>query len=182
MSKIIQNCIILYLLLLFAGCGTLTSAHLTYKNLENRTSYVYNTERMVVLEAINKLDGEFLTESIYLYVLADGKIGIVMRPHYSNNYWNGVREEDVEYPEAGKIGQIQGEFEIKITESGGRTAVEVSVVKLVQEIGRENVIFPDFKTVGVYKKVPSDTYCEYLFLHKLGELLGEKNMPEVKSR
>lgn len=177
----IKSLIMLYCLMLLTGCGTMAAFHCKYRNLNNPTSYSFHSEEGRVLKVIKGMDGYRLTSEANVYALQEWGIGIMILPHYSSDYWNGVHEEDVEYPEAGKIGQIQGKYEIKVTKNGDQTLVTVDAAKLFQQTGRKNVIFPDFKTVGVFKKVPSDTYYEYLFLHKLGELLGETGMPEIKS-
>ena len=182
---------LMYATLLFgmSGCQIIGSPHQTYKNLNNPTNYVFDADQIKVNAVVekltsgdDKLDGIFLIPHVMrLYKASDCQIRIVVYPCYSSSYWVGPEETDVEWPEAGRIGQIEADFVVNVMPKGQQTLVAVEVKDFVQETGRTYGIFPHFHKTGIRKNVKSDTYFEYVFLRKLGEQLGETNMPALKS-
>jgi hypothetical protein len=158
-----------------------------YENLHNPTEYLFSASKERVMEILRDRDrrltpppeplhGAFDTSGDAYYHFSFDEV-------YTNRYWTARREtkHEVEPPEAGRIGIIDGDFNVRMIPKGeDQTLVTVTVVHFRQQVGRHYAIFPHFHKTGTRADVKSDTYYEYLFLLKLGELLGEKNMPPLK--
>ena len=112
-----------------------------------------------------------------------GGTEISVGPVYAVNYWTGKQETEKEAypPEAGKIGEIEATFIVKISPQGTQTLVTIELERFVQQVGRHYTLANHFHKTATLENVKSDTYFEYVFLKKLGELLGEPNMPEIKA-
>jgi hypothetical protein len=188
MNKVIQSVIYTAIIFGISGCQILGGSHQVYINLGNPTQYLFNADQVKVNTAIAKLttgsgaiNGTFLIPHVMrLYKTFDNQIRIVVYPCYSSSYWSGPQETDVEWPEAGRIGQIEADFIVTIVPQGQQTLVTVEVKEFVQQIGRKYALFPDFHKTGIRENVKSDTYFEYTYLRRLGEELGETNMPVLK--
>lgn len=172
--------IALVFLSLIVGCGTFNSKCFVHKNLNNPTSYVYSKHIQEVRKAVDDMLFRQLDDSGKVTSWADGSLHVFVQDLYSKDYWTCEPDAGTDFPASGKIGQVTGHFGITIEPLGEKTRVRVDVEELRQQIGRRTVIFPDYKTIPVEKSVPSDTYYEYLFLHKLGEKLGETDMPGLR--
>lgn len=164
--------------------GASSSQH--YENLRNPTEYIFSASSAKILEILRKVHGSeswgplagafFEEENVY-------KMNVFN--FYTTRYWTGRQETDEEaHPsEAGRIGTIQADFEVHLVfKSASQTLVSVTVKNFEQQVGRRYRIFPHFHKGPVFEDVKSDTYFEYLFLLRLGELLGEKNMPPIKGK
>lgn len=155
-----------------------------FENLHNPTEYIFAASKAKVLETLRDakrqltpppapLEGSFRAGASSEAVYHFGFMGV-----YTRRYWTGRREkkEEVVPPEMGRIGTITGDFDVYvISKDKEHTLVKVTVVRFRQQVGR---LF--FLDKPMRDDVKSDTYYEYLFLLRLGELLGEKNMPQIK--
>jgi hypothetical protein len=158
-----------------------------FTDLANPTEYTFHTESAKVIDILKvcgkraaplpePLSGGFRERDGFLY-----KFGLF--DQYTNRYWAGKRErdEDISPPEAGRIGTIEADFKVKVSSKGlNETLVTVVVASFQQQVGRRYQLFPHMQKVGRMVSVKSDTYYEYLFLLRLGELLGETGMPPIK--
>jgi hypothetical protein len=162
----------------------LTANDRVYKNYSNPTEYVFSVpvEKVVTLlrgihgpRSWGPLAGSYFEEK--------GIYGFGVFDYYTTRYWVGRQErhEEIDPPEAGRVGTIQCDFTARITAKGeSHTVVTVIPESFEQQVGRRFKIFPHFQKVPIFEKVKSDTYFEYLFLTKLGALLGEKDMPPIR--
>jgi hypothetical protein len=152
-----------------------------YENLHNPTAYTFTAPRSKIIAILQERHGPESWGPMGAGF--DGAwYGLGIYSYYTRRYWTGRQEErrEVDPPEAGCIGTITATFGVQITaKSEDRTLVAVTVETFKQQVGRRYTMFPHFHKRPVYAEVKSDTYFEYLFLHQLGELLGEKNMPAI---
>ena len=160
-----------------------------YENLHNSTEFLFSSSESDVIRVLKDPDRKLAPPPEPLHgsyrPTADYVYGFGFMNWYTRRYWTGRREkdEDVDPPEAGRIGTIDGDFEVQVIPvKGDHTLVRVVVKTFQQQIGRRYAIFPHFHKTHVSVDVKSDTYFEYLFLLRLGELLGEKGMPPIKGR
>jgi hypothetical protein len=157
-----------------------------YKNLGNPTEYVFSKPLGEVLSVLRKVHGpESWGPLAGSYYEDQGVYGFGLFDFYTKRYWGGREEkrEEVDPPESGRVGTIQNHFIAHLVPKGdNQTLVRVAVESFEQQVGRRYKIFPHFQKVPVFVDVKSDTYFEYLFLRKLGELLGEKDMPPIKDQ
>ena len=155
-----------------------------YENLHNPVEYVFNNSEAKITEALHHMHGPDESGRFYgAYV--DGVYGFGFHNFYTTRYWSGRQEKDEEVvpSEAGRIGTIQADFEVRVvSKTANQTLVSVIGTQFEQQVGRRYRLFPHFHKGPVYENVKSDTYFEYLFLLKLGELLGEKNMLPIKGK
>lgn len=164
-----------------SGYG-LAFLHTRYENLGNPTVYVFSVPVGRIKEALKvyeKMDTAPLRASFY----SENEFGFsIPVEYYTKRYWTGPREKDgdVDPPEAGKIGTLQAGFNVRIFPEGDKCRLKVEVRRFELQVGRHYVIYPHFHKTGKDMKVKSDTYFEYLFLAKVGELVGEKGMPPLK--
>jgi hypothetical protein len=177
-----KRLIIFAALMITVRCYGVPLKHQRYENLGNPAEYLFNATPEQIRSALERrpkhyfspLDGGFLNNEEY-------SLGVY--EYYTRRYWTGYQEtdEDVDPPEAGKIGQITATFVVHfVPKSENQTLVSVAVSEFTQQVGRRYVLRPHFHKTHKSVTVKSDTYFEYLFLLKLGELLGEKNMPPIK--
>jgi len=156
--------------------------HQKYKNLGNPTEYIFDFPVQRIEAALDEITPSRIGD-IVIYKLSQNSImrGFTIDTGYYPRYWDGPieRDEDVKPSEAGKIGEIDGTFDFKIESIGDKTRIKVEVAQLQQQVGRTYRIFPHFRKTGVYVRIKSDTYFEYLFLSKFGSLLGQKGMPPL---
>jgi hypothetical protein len=159
----------------------------TYQNLGNPTQYTFHAPKVRVLELFKNskrrlapppepLHGAYIEREDYVFSFGTFD-------QYTSRYWTGKREkdEDISPPEAGRIGTIEADFNVKVASiSPNETLVTVVVESFQQQVGRRYQLFPHMQKVGRMVSVKSDTYYEYLFLLRLGELLGETGMPPIK--
>lgn len=152
-----------------------------YQNLENPTRYIYRADAKRVEEVLGSLRHATVGR-LYVFRTEPEGYRLSAGPYYSPRYWRGRQEQEGEVSpsSAGKIGEIDAWFFIRLTPQGEQTLVSIEVDKFEQQIGRTYAIFPHFRKVPRLVKVKSDTYFEYYFLRKLGEMLGEKDMPPLK--
>lgn len=168
--------------------AALAENHQHYENLHNPTNYLFNVSKEKVIEIFRDsrrrlapppepLHGSFCEDT--------GFFEFDLMNFYTTRYWTGRQEtdEEVDPPEAGRIGTIQADFEVHVVStSENQTLVSVAAKNFKQQVGRRYKIFPHFHKGPVFKDVKSDTYFEYVFLLRLGELLGEKDMPPLKGK
>lgn len=173
-------------LLCSSGCMNI---HQRYENLKNPTEYLFNSTEATVMETLRDskrliapppepLHGAFWSKGDVVY-----SFGVY--DHYTKRYWTGKveKEDEVDPPEAGRIGTIQARFEVRVmAKAANQTLVSIASKNFEQIVARRYSVFPHFHKGPVFVDVKSDTYFEYLFLLKLGELLGETNMPPIKGR
>ncbi|MEO6004464.1 MAG: hypothetical protein ABIZ04_20585 [Opitutus sp.] len=169
-----------------ASTAAFGNVHQRYNNLHNPTEYVYDTPLARVMDVLRDpkrvlapppepLHGVMVKRGTVVYSFG-------LSNHYTKRYWAGKEErsEEVDPPEAGRIGTIDADFDVRVSsKDDSTTVVSVSVEDFSQQVGRRYKIFPHFHKSHVSVNVKSDTYYEYLFLLRLGELLGEKNMPAI---
>jgi hypothetical protein len=152
-----------------------------YENLHNPTAYTFTAPSSKIIAILKERHGPESWGPIGAGFY-EGVYGLGIDDYYTRHYWTGRQEErgEVDPPEAGRIGTITATFAVQIVaKSENRTLVSVTVETFRQQVGRRYTMFPHFHKRPVYADVKSDTYFEYLFLHQLGELLGEKNMPVI---
>lgn len=171
-----QKCRLIFILLatvLLTSC----SSHQKYTNLGNPTSYTFHRDYKAVTSKIDYLKGINIDD--YLSIgNRDGKYYIYIAEHSSTYYWDGP-DEIGDPPESGTLGQITGFFDIVIQDKGTETNVEVKKRELKQIVGR-HYSFPEMNKVPTWKNIKSNSFFEYLFLHRLGQELGEDGMPPLK--
>jgi hypothetical protein len=164
--------------------GELVADDRRYQNYGNPTEYTFSAPIADVLAILQKAGGRNGWWPLGgAYYDDEGKFGFGVYDYYTDRYWSGRREksEEVNPPEAGRIGTIQCHFSVHATPKGElKTLVSVTADMFEQQVGRRYRMFPHFQKGPVFIKVNSDTYFEYLFLTKLGGLLGEKDMPAIK--
>lgn len=155
-----------------------------YQDLGNPTEYTFSASVAEIVEVLRDIQGAGSWGPMAgAYYEDEGTYGFGVYDFYTIRYWTGHREtdEEVDPPEAGRIGTIDCHFTAHFIPQGEmETLVRISVDSFEQQTGRRYRIFPHFQKVPVMKEVKSDTYFEYLFLSKLGELLGEENMPVIR--
>lgn len=159
--------------------------HQRYENLQNPTEFLFHASQAQILAILQNekaplapppepLRGAFMPEGTYMFSVYD---------HYTRRYWSGRQEErgEVDPPEAGRNGTVMANFEVHLAKHGDSlTMVSVKVRNFRQQIGRRYHFFPHLHKGPVIVPVSSDTYFEYAFLRRLGDLLGEKEMPSLK--
>jgi hypothetical protein len=154
------------------------------ESLSNPTEYVFSSSSDKVRAVLRPVGGpESWGPMAGSYAEEKGSYHFGFFDLYTQRYWKGriEKKEDVDPSEAGRIGTIQGDFTAQITAiDADHTRVSIHVDNFEQQVGRRYRITPHFHKGPVFEVVKSDTYFEYLFLSKLGGLLGEKNMPPLK--
>jgi len=174
----------LLITVLLVTCHAGAASHQRYANLTNPTQYLFSVPKAKIVEMLREIHGPKSWGPLSGAYFEDKAIyGMDVYDFYTKRYWTGREEkrEDVDPPEAGRIGTIQADFEVHLlSKDDNQTLVSVSVKSFTQQVGRRYKIFPHFTKAPVDIDVKSDTYFEYLFLIKLGELLGEKDMPPIK--
>jgi hypothetical protein len=157
--------------------------HRRFEPLGNPTEYLYSRSVEDVVTQLREIQGPNSWGPLSgVFVEKDQVYRLGVFDHYSSRYWTGPKErsEDVDPPEAGRIGTVQARFVAQVVPSGKQHAmVTVRVETFEQQVGRRFKVFPHFRKVPVFRPITSDSYFEYLFLSKLGELLGEKDMPMI---
>lgn len=174
---------VVLLLTLCVQCFSNAAEYRRFQALGNPTEYLFSKPRSEVLAILRSVKGPGNWGPLAgAYIPDEDLFSFGVSDFYSKRYWVGPQEqrEDVDPPEAGRIGTIQNRFEARLISRDDRTLVVVKVVYFEQQTGRRYKIFPHFHKGPVFADVKSDTYFEYLFLFKLGELLGEKGMPPLK--
>jgi hypothetical protein len=173
------------LIMLCLVCSGLASER-SYQNLGNPTAYVFSASREKVLGILRAVRGPNSWGPLAgSYYEEEGVYGFGLFDIYTERYWNGriERREDIDPPEAGRIGTIQVHFRAQLISKGpDQTLVSVTVDSFEQQVDRHYRIFPHFQKVPKFVKVKSDTYYEYFFLRKLGDLLGEKGMAPINGK
>jgi hypothetical protein len=176
--------IVIVLLFLSMSYSSLAANPQRYQNLGNPTQFVFSAPYAEVLAVLRKERGPRSWGPLAgSYYEDERAYGFGVFDYYTKRYWAGRQEKraEVDPPEAGRIGTIQNHFLAHVIAKGDtHTLVSVTVESFEQQVGRRYKIFPHFKKVGVFVDVKSDTYFEYLFLFKLGQLLGEEDMPPLK--
>jgi hypothetical protein len=155
-----------------------------YRNYSNPTEYVFSVPIEEVVTLLRGIHGPRSWGPLAGSYFEDkGTYGFGVFDYYTTRYWVGRQErhDEIEPPEAGRIGTIQCDFTARITaRDESHTLIRVTPDTFEQQVGRRFRIFPHFQKAPVLEKVKSDTYFEYLFLTKLGALLGEKDMPPIR--
>jgi hypothetical protein len=188
----------LIVVILISDCPAIAGSHQRYENLGNPTEYNFNSSKAKIIRALRDsrrvlapppepLHGSFVEEGEIGKKLGGKDVfyGFCINSLYTTRYWTGRQErnDEVSPPEAGRIGTIQANFYVHlISKDATHTLGSVTVDSFEQQVGRAYRIYPHFHKGPVYQNVKSDTYFEYLFLRRLGELLGEKNMPPLKGK
>ena len=164
--------------------GMLIAGERRQQDYGNPTEYIFAVPLVEVEGVLRKVRGPNSWGPLAgSYYEESGTYGFGTSDYYTKRYWMGRQEkpEDVSPPEAGRIGTIQCHFTVRLMpKSEKQTLVIVTVDSFEQQVGRRYRIIPHFRKEPIFAKVRTDTYYEYLFLTKLGELLGEKNMPPIK--
>lgn len=179
-----QNKSFIALFLLLFQCSALGADVRRYINLNNPTEYLFSFSNEKILQIMREVHGPKSWGPLAgSYYEERGVYEFGVFNFYTQRYWSGrlERSEDINPPEAGRIGTIQNNFIAHIIPKGeNRTLISITVESFEQQVSRRYRVFPHFQKVPVFVDVKSDTYFEYLFLLKLGEMLGEKNMPLIK--
>jgi hypothetical protein len=174
-------------LLLLTYQPTASAGNRQYRNLGNPVEYCFHFSQSKVIEVLKDpqrqltpppepLHGSFRERNGYVFSFGTFD-------QYTKRYWNGKREreDEISPPEAGRIGTIEADFTVRVASRAlNETVVSVDVKSFQQQVGRRYQLFPHMQKVGRMVSVKSDTYYEYLFLLRLGELLGETGMPPIK--
>lgn len=157
------------------------NAHQKYEDLKNPVEYVFDFPIGQVEHTLDKMNG--LEMGISHFSTRSGEYGYfwgLVVEGYCSRYWDGPIDENDD--SSGRIGEILGFYDIEVSDISGKTRVAVKVYELKQQIGRRWYFFPCPKKIGIWSKIKSDTYFEYLFLLNLGERLGQKGMPPLRGQ
>ncbi|EKD29154.1 MAG: hypothetical protein ACD_79C00038G0004, partial [uncultured bacterium] len=114
----------------------------------------------------------------------DKEDGLCLRidPTQRSKYHILLNEPDKKDPDIACVNAI---FKITLTElAPNKTNVKVTPLpgwyKITVDV-KEHGTFFNASPQSVSKEIPTSTFFEYTFLLKLGELLGEKNMPPINT-
>jgi hypothetical protein len=154
-----------------------------YENLGNPTDYVFHASVDKIKSATTLLTSSHIIPNLNFGTNMDGDLVFGPIPsYYTKRYWTGPRQNGgiESEPEDGWIGVLSAGFEVKMIPAGEKCRVQVVPSYFRLQVGHSHTIFPHFMKIPKFKTVKSDTFFEYLFLQKLGELVGEKDMPPLK--
>jgi len=133
-----MRAIISLVLFVASGCSIASAGAQRYKNLGNPTGYLFSAAASRVHEMIDHMEQKSIDGLEFVYRnTVTGGTEISVGPVYAVNYWTGKQETEKEAypPEAGKIGEIEATFIVKISPQGTQTLVTIELERFVQQWG-----------------------------------------------
>lgn len=180
--------------ILTSGCISTSLYKTSTSNMENPTSYEFDTDWMTVLETLESMVVEFRTRK------TQNEWGLI-REEKRDKHWKSkltgryllfISRHASKYHTLsstcdswGNLGEVSGSYLVTLKEiTPEKTLVELKNQDLTMVVGSElsffngHGMFPNLHRN--WKKIRSATVFEYKFLRKLGSHLGQADMPPIK--